>query len=270
MARHHGHVFESINVGKKSPTSVYQTDELVTYVDSIKGNEPLTLDEEVELGRKIQASPKDSEGKPTDRNSINKLVSANLLFVVSVAKRYLYYGGTLSALDLVSEGNIGLVEAAETYNPTYRFKFICYAVHYIRMRITQAISKKSRIVTDYHRQVANKHSSLDTPIGEDGDTTLGDMICTSMDAESFRNESLFNDLMRVLNNLLKPKEVTVICFTFGINTPQNNYSKTNMRRIMAENLDMTPERVRQIEKQALFKVRRNKKALELLSKYLNG
>lgn len=255
------HILESIKVGKQNPVSVERTSEFAKYLAAIKNFKPLTMDEEVMLGEKIQNSPRDFNGKPTDRESVDTLVNANLSFVVSVAKQYEYCGGCLTILDLISEGNMGLVEAAETFDPTRGFKFISYAVNYIRMRILDALTNKSRIVADYHKGISNRHSSLDAPTSDDNDTTLGDILCTSTDAESFRNESLATDLMRVLNNVLNPQEVTIICIVFGINTPAKK------RWEIAEIMDCSQERVRQIEQKALYKLRNDAQALSLLEKY---
>lgn len=255
------HILESIKVGKQNPVSVERTSEFAKYLAAIKNFKPLTAEEEVAFGEKIQSSPRDFNGKPTDRESVDTLVNANLSFVVSVAKQYEYCGGCLTILDLISEGNMGLVEAAETFDPTRGFKFISYAVNYIRMRILDALTNKSRIVADYHKGISNRHSSLDAPTSDDNDTTLGDILCTSTDAESFRNESLATDLMRVLNNVLNPQEVTIICIVFGINTPAKK------RWEIAEIMDCSQERVRQIEQKALYKLRNDAQALSLLEKY---
>lgn len=255
------HILNGIKVGKQNPVSVERTSEFAKYLATIKNFKPLTMDEEVMLGEKIQNSPRDFNGKPTDRESVDTLVNANLSFVVSVAKQYEYCGGCLTILDLISEGNMGLVEAAETFDPTRGFKFISYAVNYIRMRILDALTNKSRIVADYHKGISNRHSSLDAPTSDDNDTTLGDILCTSTDAESFRNESLATDLMRVLNNVLNPQEVTIICIVFGINTPAKK------RWEIAEIMDCSQERVRQIEQKALYKLRNDAQALSLLEKY---
>jgi len=254
-------VFKSINVGKKNPTTTIRTNELDKYLTSISSYESLTIEREVELGEKIQNSPKDCNGRPTDRESVDALVNGNLRFVVSVAKQYEYCAGCLSILDLINEGNMGLLQAAETFDPTRGFKFISYAIGYIRMFILDALTNKSRIVTDYHKGVSNRHTSLDAPTSEDNDTTYGDVLCTSTDAESFRNESLTTDLMRVLNNVLKPQEVTIICIVFGINTPAKK------RWEIAEQIGCSQERVRQIEQKALYKLRNDAQALSLLEKY---
>lgn len=103
------------------------------------GRAPLiTIDEEIELAQKIK------KGGPEGERAKNKLVTANLRFVVSVAKQYQHQG--LSLTDLIDEGNIGLVKAAEKFDETRGFKFISYAVWWIRQSILQAIAEQSRIV----------------------------------------------------------------------------------------------------------------------------
>ena len=103
------------------------------------GRAPLiSIDEEIELAQKIKKGGRDGE------RAKEKLVTANLRFVVSVAKQYQHQG--LSLADLIDEGNIGLVKAAEKFDETRGFKFISYAVWWIRQSILQAIAEQSRIV----------------------------------------------------------------------------------------------------------------------------
>ena len=103
------------------------------------GRAPLiSIDEEIELAQKIK------KGGPDGERAKDKLVTANLRFVVSVAKQYQHQGLTLT--DLIDEGNIGLIKAAQKFDETRGFKFISYAVWWIRQSILQAISEQSRIV----------------------------------------------------------------------------------------------------------------------------
>ena len=105
------------------------------YLQEIGREEMLTPDQEVELTRRIH------EG---DRKALDRLVRANLRFVVSVAKQYQNQGMALP--DLINEGNLGLIKAAEKFDETRGFKFISYAVWWIRQSILQAMSENSRIV----------------------------------------------------------------------------------------------------------------------------
>ena len=103
------------------------------------GREPMiTVDEEIELAQAIH------KGGPAGERAKEKLIKANLRFVVSVAKQYQHQG--LNLTDLIDEGNIGLVKAAEKFDETRGFKFISYAVWWIRQSILQAIAEQSRIV----------------------------------------------------------------------------------------------------------------------------
>lgn len=108
---------------------------LDTYLGDIAREELLTPDDEVQLAQKI---------KQGDQPALEKLVKANLRFVVSVAKQYQHQG--LSLPDLINEGNIGLIKAAQRFDETRGFKFISYAVWWIRQSILQAIAEQSRLV----------------------------------------------------------------------------------------------------------------------------
>ena len=105
------------------------------YLQEIGREELISVEEEVELAQRIRKG---------DRKALEKLTRANLRFVVSVAKQYQNHG--LSLPDLINEGNLGLIKAAEKFDETRGFKFISYAVWWIRQSILQAIAEQSRIV----------------------------------------------------------------------------------------------------------------------------
>ena len=121
------------------------TTSLNTYFNEISAVDLISAEEEVELAKKIQKG---------DTRALDRMVITNLRFVVSVAKQYQHLGVSLS--DLISEGNLGLIKAAHRFDPTKGFKFISYAVWWIRQSIIVAIQKNGRIV----RLPANRSSLL--------------------------------------------------------------------------------------------------------------
>ena len=118
----------------KKPTN-RETASFERYLQEIGHEELLTTEQEVELAQRIHQG---------DRKALDKLVSSNLRFVVSVAKQYQNQG--LSLPDLINEGNMGLIKAAEKFDETRGFKFISYAVWWIRQSILQAIAEKSSLI----------------------------------------------------------------------------------------------------------------------------
>lgn len=112
-----------------------ESESLEKYLQEIGREELLSTDEEVELAQRIHKG---------DRKALERLTKANLRFVVSVAKQYQSKGLTLS--DLINEGNMGLIRAAQTFDETRGFKFISYAVWWIRQSILKAIAEQGRLV----------------------------------------------------------------------------------------------------------------------------
>ncbi|WEK20418.1 MAG: RNA polymerase sigma factor RpoD/SigA [Candidatus Pedobacter colombiensis] len=118
-----------------NPSFTLHTAVLDRYFHEVDRFELLTFDEEILLGEKIRAG---------DKSALDKLVKANLRFVISVAKKYQHSG--MSLADLIAEGNIGLMTAAQRFDPSKGFKFISFAVWWIRQAIMHAITQKQRMV----------------------------------------------------------------------------------------------------------------------------
>src|SRR6185312_14289883 len=155
------------------------------YLQDISRVDMITPDEEVDLAKKIQNG---------DMDALEKLTKANLRFVVSVAKQYQNRG--LSLQDLINEGNVGLIKAARRFDPSKGFKFISYAVWWIRQTIHQALAENSRLVRLPVNKINTMHKithlttedvkisfqnyartvSMDAPLGgEDDDGSLYDV-----------------------------------------------------------------------------------------------
>jgi len=127
----------------KQNLSEHTDSTVASYLSSISTMSPVSAEEEAELARKIHLG---------DRNALEKLICANLRFVVSVAKQFQFRG--LELADLIAEGNIGLCKAAERFDETRGFKFISFAVGYIQQAILDALAEKGRLVRIPHGQIA--------------------------------------------------------------------------------------------------------------------
>ena len=266
------------------------------YLVEISRMEMISPEQEVELAQTIR------KGGPEGEEAKHKLINANLRFVVSVAKQYQHQGVPLS--DLINEGNLGLMTAAERFDETRGFKFISYAIWWIRQSIISAISEYCNIVRRPQSQIGicnkiknatnafvQEHqrtptaeelselismeiekiekaiqtetyvSSIDTPINEDEDTTVGDMLSSGSEYAADRQmnyESMYSDLMIVLNSILTERERVIIVQSFGIGCPERGLED------IGNDMGLTRERVRQIRERGLDKIRKNKKSRLLL------
>lgn len=265
------------------------------YLVEIGREELISTDEEVELAQRIHRG---------DREALEKLTRANLRFVVSVAKQYQNQGLTLN--DLIDEGNLGLIKAAQKFDETRGFKFISYAVWWIRQSILQAISEQSRIVRMPLNQVGfqskltkaivsfeqeferrpsvqeladlldtdvskiqdalgsnGKKVSVDAPFQDDESNCLID-IMTDESAPATDNrmekESLSSDLNAALS-ILSDREQLVLKMLFGIGRNEMTAEE------VANSLNLTRERVRQIKERALRRLREDNN-ITILTKYL--
>lgn len=265
------------------------------YLVEIGREELISTDEEVELAQRIHHG---------DDAALEKLTRANLRFVVSVAKQYQNQGLALN--DLIDEGNLGLIKAAKKFDETRGFKFISYAVWWIRQSILQAISEQSRIVRmplnqvgfqgkltkaivnfeqEYERRPSvqeladlldvepskvqealgtnGKKVSVDAPFQDDDSNCLVD-IMTDESAPSTDNEmereSLSADLDAALS-ILSEREQLVLKMLFGIGRNEMTAEE------VANTLNLTRERVRQIKERALRRLREDDN-IRILTKYL--
>ncbi len=165
--------------GKGSGSNSYSEDSLDRYLREISQVKLLTPDEEIECAKRI---------KDGDHEALEKLTKANLRFVVSVAKQYQNQG--LSLGDLINAGNLGLLKAAGRFDETRGFKFISYAVWWIRQSILQALAEQARIVR--------------LPLNRIGVLNKIEKIFTVLEQE-FEREPSANEIAKELN--LKPNEV---------------------------------------------------------------
>lgn len=265
------------------------------YLQEISRVDLITIDEEVELARRI---------KRGDDIALKKLVNANLRFVVSVAKQYQNQG--LSLPDLINEGNMGLIKAARKFDETRGFKFISYAVWWIRQSILQALAEQSRIVRlplnqvgslnrikkagaqfeqEFQRppttkelaeilevpekklkeslNVRNRHISVDAPFMVDEDNNLLDVLenTNSPKADNgLLNESLIEEIERALSTLTA-REKDILKSFFGIQQAEMSLEE------IGDKFGLTRERVRQIKEKAVRRLRHTSRS-RLLKAYL--
>ena len=192
---------------------------LEKYLQEISREPLISAEEEIELSKKIHAG---------DRAALEKLVRANLRFVVTVANQYKDQG--LSLPDLINEGNVGLIRAAEKFDETRGFKFISYAVWWIRERIIHALAEEQK---HNSRQLSGELPSPDNLIAPSG----------------LSDETASAETNRALN-MLGERERLIIERTFGINgQPEMTLDE------MGERMGLSRQRVRQIREKSIRKLR---------------
>ncbi|MFA6327512.1 MAG: RNA polymerase sigma factor RpoD [Bacilli bacterium] len=279
------------------PKNISINDPVRMYLKEIGKISLLSFEEELELSKQV------GEGS---KRAKNLLAEANLRLVVSIAKRYV--GRNLSFLDLIQEGNIGLMKAVDKFDPSKGFKFSTYATWWIRQAITRAIADQAKTIRvpvhmvetinklkriqrqmtleldrePTEQELAEKMElpvekireifkisqdplSLETPIGEEEDSHLGDFVPdeSNMSPEDYAiNEVLKDDISLVLQTLTE-REAEVLKLRFGLvdGTCRTLEEVGNI-------FNVTRERIRQIEAKALRKLRhpsRSKKLKEYLS-----
>ncbi len=244
----------------------------------------LSYDKEIELAQKVLDG--DEEAK-------KELAEANLRLVVSIAKKYV--GRGMLFLDLIQEGNMGLIKAVEKFDYTKGFKFSTYATWWIRQSITRAIADQARTIripvhmvetinklirTSRHllqqigreptpeelakeldmtvekvteiQKIAQDPVSLETPIGEEDDSHLGDFIQDdeSPEPQDVAAYTLLKEQLEEVMSTLTPREAKVLRLRFGLDD-----GKARTLEEVGREFDVTRERIRQIEAKALRKLR---------------
>jgi len=271
-----------------------ESQSLDKYLQEIGKVDLITSEEEIELAQKI---------KKGDQLALEKLTKANLRFVVSVAKQYQNQG--LSLGDLINEGNLGLIKAAKRFDETRGFKFISYAVWWIRQSILQALAEQSRIVRlplnrvgalnkigkafsnleqEFEREPSAQELSdeLKIPVGEVADTLKISGRHVSMDAPFAQGED--NRLLDVIQNDQQPtpdhglmKESLKVEIERALSTLTDreaevirlyfglNYEHPLTLEEIGEKFNLTRERVRQIKEKAIRRLRHASRSKALRS-----
>lgn len=218
------------------------------YLDEIGRESLLTTEEERRLSERIL------EG---DRRALNKLIEANLRFVVSVARQYKGQGVAME--DLVSEGNMGLMKAAAKFDAGKGVRFVNYAVVHIRQQIERAIEQQAglyKVPKDVKDELTARQQSMplsvDAPLGHRANMSLLSVLVNSnapMADERIHSEAVEEAVEFALGSLDK-REAQVVDAFFGINREHETMAE------IAEDMDLKRERVRQIRDKAVRKLRK--------------
>lgn len=283
---------DAANIDISIPDGISVEDPVRMYLKEIGKVPLLSADEEIELAKRMENGDEDAK---------HRLEEANLRLVVSIAKRYV--GRGMLFLDLIQEGNLGLIKAVEKFDYRKGYKFSTYATWWIRQAITRAIADQARTIripvhmvetinkqvrvsrqllqelgrepkpeeiaermgTDVERvreilKISQEPVSLETPIGEEEDSHLGDFIQDEnapvpADAATF---TLLHEQLSEVLNTLTPREKKVLVLRFGLEDGRNRTLEE-----VGKEFNVTRERIRQIEAKALRKLRHPSRSRKL-------
>lgn len=209
------------------------------YLKEIGINTPLSREEEGYLSKQWLTKK--------DINARNKLVEANLKFVANIARNYKGLG--LSYSDLIQEGNAGLFKAVDKFDPDKGYKFISYAVNWIKQSILEALNKKNSL-----KSAELPNETCDDVIDDKKDLTINDIslddVYLDLSDDERRREKDICDVAKFLLTGLTSREKYIVCQYNGINE-----KKPKTLEEIGNNLGITKERVRQINEKAMKKLR---------------
>jgi RNA polymerase primary sigma factor len=252
---------------------INSTEESLTkYLQEVRKTDTINVEQEVELAKRIKSG---------DQKAIEELVSANLRFVIRIAKDYQNSG--LPLCDLISEGNYGLITAAKRFDHTKGYKFISYAVWWIRQSILQSLNENGRMVRlpanvinkltknkkelekmganfdEYDHEMNDLESeypyvlSLSSHMNEDGDELIDvieDTSVKSPDHDLIKEGDMKYEINQALSFLSERERNIIECY-FGLNGEKMTLE------MIGEEFNLTKERVRQIKEKAIRKLRYN-------------